>query len=198
MDGLRKVPDNVPNQDMLAEHLGRPLTTIPDPFGTHESFGAHNNARLRAFLDTFGFEYKFASATDYYRGGRFDAALLRDAGAPRRREEVDPADAGPGTARHLLARSCRSIRETGLVMQVPMEGCDPAEAPSSGRSRDGRRRDPVTGGHCKAQWKADWALRWSALGVDYEMSGKDLIDSVELSSRICRVLGGTPPRRLHL
>ena len=77
MDGLRKVPDNVPNKELLAQHLGRPLTRVPDPFGTHRSFGAHNNARLRAFLDTFGFDYEFASSTDYYTSGRFDAALLR-------------------------------------------------------------------------------------------------------------------------
>ncbi|HTE92402.1 MAG TPA: lysine--tRNA ligase, partial [Bradyrhizobium sp.] len=75
MDGFRKVPDNLPNKEMLAEHLGRPLTRVPDPFGTHSSLGAHNNARLRAFLDTFGFEYEFASSTDYYTSGKFDATL---------------------------------------------------------------------------------------------------------------------------
>ena len=81
MDGLRKVPDNVPNREMLAGYLGQPLTRVPDPFGTHESFGAHNNARLRAFLDGFGFEYEFASSTEYYASGRFDAALLRGGGS---------------------------------------------------------------------------------------------------------------------
>src|SRR5258706_8178210 len=77
MDGVRKVPDKVPNKEMLSEHLGKPLTRVPDPFGTHPSFGAHNNARLRAFLDTFGFDYEFASSTDYYSSGKFDAALMR-------------------------------------------------------------------------------------------------------------------------
>src|SRR3954469_18955719 len=77
MDGLRKVPDNVPNKELLAQPLGKPLTQVPDPFGTHDSFGAHNNARLRAFLDHFGFDYEFASSTEYYASGRFDAALIR-------------------------------------------------------------------------------------------------------------------------
>ena len=194
MDGLRKVPDNVPNKAMLAEHLGRPLTAIPDPFGTHPSFGAHNNARLQAFLDTFGFEYEFASSTDYYRGGRFDAALLRMA---ERHDAVRKVILPTlGAERKATYSPFLPIHpETGVVMQVPMEEVRPGDDllvwvdPGTGR-RHGTR---ITGGGCKAQWKADWALRWFALGVDYEMSGKDLIDSVKLSGQICRVLGGTPP-----
>ncbi|HYF06021.1 MAG TPA: lysine--tRNA ligase, partial [Acetobacteraceae bacterium] len=194
MDGLRKVPDNVPNREMLAGHLGKPLTAIPDPFGTHASFGAHNNARLKAFLDAFGFEYEFASSTDYYRGGHFDAALLRMA---ERHEEVRGVILPTlGPERRATYSPFLPIHpETGVVMQVPMEEVRPAEDllvwvdPATGR-RHGTR---ITGGRCKAQWKADWALRWYALGVDYEMSGKDLIDSVKLSSQICRVLGGEPP-----
>ncbi len=194
MDALRKVPDNVPNKALLAGHLGRPLTAIPDPFGTHDSFGAHNNARLQAFLDTFGFDYEFASSTDYYRGGRFDAALLRMA---ERHEEVRGVilpTLGPDR-RATYSPFLPIHPETGLVMQVPMEEVRPAEDllvwtdPATGK-RHGTR---ITGGHCKAQWKADWALRWYALGVDYEMSGKDLIDSVRLSGQICRILGGQPP-----
>ncbi|TDH62458.1 lysine--tRNA ligase [Dankookia rubra] len=194
MDGLRKVPDNVPNKAMLAEHLGRPLTAIPDPFGTHPSFGAHNNARLQAFLDTFGFEYEFASSTDYYRGGRFDAALLRMA---ERHDAVKKVILPTlGAERKATYSPFLPIHpETGVVMQVPMEEVRPEDDllvwvdPATAK-RHGTR---ITGGHCKAQWKADWALRWFALGVDYEMSGKDLIDSVKLSGQICRVLGGTPP-----
>jgi lysyl-tRNA synthetase class 1 len=194
MDGLRKVPDNVPNREMLAQHLGRPVTTIPDPFGTHESFGHHNNARLRAFLDAFGFDYEFASSSDYYRSGRFDAALLRMA---ERHEEVRGVilpTLGPDR-RATYSPFLPIHPKTGVVMQVPMEEVRPAEDllvwldPETG----GRHGTRITGGHCKAQWKADWALRWYALGVDYEMSGKDLIDSVRLSSAICRVLGGAPP-----
>src|SRR6267154_2251990 len=142
MDGFRKVPDNLPNKEMLAEHLGRPLTRVPDPFGTHSSLGAHNNARLRAFLDTFGFDYEFASSTEYYTSGKFDATL-----------------------RLVLERIEK-------VMAVTL---------------------PVTVGHCKLQWKPDWAMRWVALGIDYEMAGKDLIDSVKLSGKICSALGGLPP-----
>jgi lysyl-tRNA synthetase class 1 len=194
MDGLRKVPDNIPNKELVAAHLGKPLTRVPDPFGTHESFGAHNNARLRAFLDAFGFDYKFASATEYYTSGRFDAALLRMLARydaimkimlPSFREER-AATYSPFLPVH---------PETGIVMQVPIDAHD-AEAgtitwrdPASGEIFT----TPVTGGHCKLQWKPDWAMRWYALGVDYEMAGKDLIDSIKLSGQIVRALGGTPP-----
>ena len=194
MDGLRKVPENLPNRELLQPHLGKSLTAIPDPFGTHSSFGAHNNARLRAFLDQFGFEYEFASSTDYYKGGRFDAALLRMA---ERHEEVRAVILPTlGPERRATYSPFLPIHpDTGVVMQVPMEEVRPAEDllvwvdPDTGK-RHGTR---LTGGGCKAQWKADWALRWYALGVDYEMSGKDLIDSVKLSSAICRVMGAEPP-----
>jgi lysyl-tRNA synthetase class 1 len=194
MDGLRKVPDNVPNKEMLAQHLGRSVTAIPDPFGTHESFGHHNNARLRAFLDAFGFDYEFASSTDYYRSGRFDEALIRMA---ERHEDVRAVilpTLGPDR-RATYSPFLPIHPTTGVVMQVPMEEVRPAEDLLVWRDpADGTRHATrITGGHCKAQWKADWALRWYALGVDYEMSGKDLIDSVRLSSAICRVLGAEPP-----
>ena len=194
MDGLRKVPDNVPDREMLARHLGKPLTAIPDPYGTHPSFGAHNNARLQAFLDAFGFEYEFASSTDYYRSGRFDAALLRMAERHEQVRQVILPTLGP-ERRATYSPFLPVHPETGVVMQVPMEEVRPEEDllvwtdPATG-TRHGTR---ITGGGCKAQWKADWALRWTALGVDYEMSGKDLIDSVRLSGQICRVLGGQPP-----
>jgi lysyl-tRNA synthetase, class I len=194
MDGLRKVPDNVPNRAMLAGHLGKPLTAIPDPFGTHESFGAHNNARLKAFLDAFGFDYEFASSTDHYRSGRFDAALLRMAALHDEVRGVILPTLGP-ERRATYSPFLPIQPETGVVMQVPMEEVRPDDDllvwtdPETGK-RHGTR---ITGGHCKAQWKADWALRWYALGVDYEMSGKDLIDSVKLSGRICRILGAEPP-----
>lgn len=194
MDGLRKVPDNVPNREMLQKHIGRPVTAIPDPFGTHESFGHHNNARLRAFLDQFGFDYEFASSSDYYRSGRFDAALLRMAERHEEVRNVILPTLGP-ERRSTYSPFLPIHPRTGVVMQVPMEEVRPQDDllvwrdPETGE-RHGTR---ITGGHCKAQWKADWALRWYALGVDYEMSGKDLIDSVRLSSQICRILGGEPP-----
>jgi lysyl-tRNA synthetase class 1 len=194
MDGLRKVPDNVPNKELLEQHLGKPLTKVPDPFGTHSSFGAHNNARLRAFLDTFGFDYEFASSTDYYTSGKFDPALLR---------MLERFDA-------VMAIMLPSLREeraasyspflpicprTGVVLQVPITAHDVKGGTISYDDPETKESVtlPVTGGHCKLQWKPDWAMRWFALGVDYEMAGKDLIDSVKLSGKICAALGGLPP-----
>ena len=194
MDGLRKVPDNVPNKELLEKNLGKPLTRVPDPFGTHESFGAHNNARLRAFLDAFGFDYEFASSTDYYTSGRFDAALLR---------MLERLDA----VMKIMLPSLREERaasyspflpicpRTGQVLYVPIVDHDARAGTISYDDPETKERValPVTGGHCKLQWKPDWAMRWYALGVDYEMAGKDLIDSVKLSGKICAALGGTPP-----
>jgi lysyl-tRNA synthetase class 1 len=194
MDGLRKVPDNVPNRAMLATHLGKPVTAIPDPFGTHESFGHHNNARLRAFLDRFGFDYEFASSSDYYRAGRFDVALLTMAERHEAVRQVILPTLGP-ERRATYSPFLPIHPKTGVVMQVPMEEVHPGrdELVWLDHATGERFATRITGGHCKAQWKADWALRWHALGVDYEMSGKDLIDSVKLSSAICRVLGSEPP-----
>ncbi len=194
MDGLRKVPDNVPNRDMLVPFLGKPLTRIPDPFGTHDSFGAHNNARLRAFLDGFGFDYEFASASAYYAAGTFDAALRRVLECYDEVMAVMLPTLGPDR-RATYSPILPIHPRTGIVMQVPMEKLDPAAGTVSWRDPDTGEafETPVTGGQCKLQWKADWAMRWHALGVDYEMSGKDLIDSVRLSARICRILGSPPP-----
>src|ERR1700678_4440597 len=194
MDALRKVPDNIPNKEIVGQHLGKPLTKVPDPFGTHPSFAAHNNARLRAFLDQFGFEYEFLSATECYTSGRFDAALLK---VLQRLDEV-------------MAIMLPSLREeraqtyspflpidpqTGIVLRVPVIAHDATAGTITYEHPDSREQVTtlVTGGRCKLQWKPDWAMRWVALGVDYEMAGKDLIDSVKLSSEICRALGGSPP-----
>jgi lysyl-tRNA synthetase class 1 len=195
MDGLRKVPDNVPNKEMLAAHLGKPLTAVPDPFSNeYDSFAAHNNARLRRFLDRFGFDYEFLSATQCYRAGMFDATLRRMLEAYDEVMEIILPTLGP--ERRATYSPFLPISEaTGKVLQVPMverhakKGTVVYVDPDTGK----RVETPVTGGRVKCQWKADWALRWTALGVDYEMAGKDLIDSVTLSSRICRALGGTPP-----
>jgi lysyl-tRNA synthetase, class I len=195
MDGLRKVPDNVPNKEMLAAHLGKPLTQVPDPFSNeYPSFGAHNNARLRAFLDQFGFEYEFLSSTDCYKSGRFDAALLT---------VLERFDA----VMSIMLPSLRQERaqtyspflpispRTGIVLQVPILEHDAKAGTITYEDPDTKERmvTPVTGGHCKLQWKPDWAMRWVALGIDYEMSGKDLIDSVKLSGEIARALGAQPP-----
>ncbi len=194
LDGLRKVPDNIPNKELVAANLGKPLTQVPDPFGTHSSFGAHNNARLRAFLDAFGFEYEFASSTEYYKSGRFDAALkhmlarydaVMKIMLPSFREER-AATYSPFLPIH---------PKTGIVMQVALTGYDADAGTISWTDPDTGEAftTPVTGGHCKLQWKPDWAMRWYALDVDYEMAGKDLIDSVKLSGAIVRALGGRAP-----
>src|SRR3954449_5299530 len=194
MDGLRKVPDNIPNKDLVAEHLGKPLTQVPDPFGTHASFGHHNNARLQGFLDRFGFDYEFLSATECYRSGRFDQALLT---------VLDRYDA----VMAIMLPSLRTERQqtyspflpihpkTRQVMQVPIDEVRREAGTIVWRDPDTGERfeTPVTGGRTKLQWKPDWAMRWLALGIDYEMAGKDLIDSVKLSGEIARALGGQPP-----
>src|SRR5215469_10289348 len=192
MDGLRKVPGNVPNQEMLQANLGKPLTAVPDPFGTHESYGAHNNARLRAFLDRFGFEYEFLSATECYKSGRFDAALLTILAHYEQVRDIVLPTLG-ADRRATYSPFLPLCPRTGRVLQVPVVEWNKTTG-SIVYEEDGRRTEvPVTGGHAKLQWKADWAMRWYALGVDYEMSGKDLIPSVELSSKILKALGGTPP-----
>ena len=194
MDGLRKVPDNVPNREQLAQFLGKPLTRIPDPFGTHDSFGAHNNARLRAFLDSFGFEYEFASSTEYYAAGRFDAALRRV--LERHAEIVAVILPTLGAERQATYSPILPIHpRTGIVMQVRVDAInvDAGTIVWSDPESAEKFETPVTGGAAKLQWKADWAMRWVALDVDYEMSGKDLIDSVRLSGKICRLLGAEPP-----
>jgi lysyl-tRNA synthetase, class I len=194
MDGLRKVPDNIPNKEMMAEHLGKPLTQVPDPFGDHQSFGHHNNARLRAFLDTFGFDYEFLSASDCYISGRFDVALLKVLENYDAIRDVILPTLGP-ERRATYSPFLPISPNTGKVLQVPIVDRDVAcgtilyKDPNTSRLT----QVPVTRGHCKLQWKADWAMRWAALGVDYEMAGKDLIDSVRLSGHICRILDAQQP-----
>jgi lysyl-tRNA synthetase class 1 len=196
MDGLRKVPDNIPNKEIVAPHLGKPLTRIPDPFGTHDSFGHHNNGRLRGFLDSFGFEYEFQSATEYYTSGKFDAALKRvnecydaimDVVLPTLGEE----------RRQTYSPFLPVSPTSGKVLQVAILDRDVEEGLITFEDENGERvTQSIYQGGCKLQWKCDWGMRWYALGVDYEMSGKDLIPSVDLSSKICRILGGTPPQNL--
>jgi len=195
MDGLRKVPDNVPNKEMLTRHLGKPLSRIPDPFGTHESFAAHNNATLRDFLDRYGFEYEFASSTDYYARGVFDEQLK---GVLRKYDAIMgvmlPTLRGERQATYspVLPISPKS----GIVLQVPVEVVD-ADAGTI-RFEDAGETivQSILGGQAKLQWKPDWGMRWAALGVDYEMHGKDLIDSAILGGKIAQILGGRKPEGL--
>ena len=193
MDGLRKVPPGLPNSRLLEANLDRPLTVVPDPFGTHESFGHHNNARLRAFLDGFGFEYEFVSATDCYRSGRFDETLLK---ALERFDAIQKIMLPSlGEERRATYSPFLPISpKTGKVLQVPTLERHVERGTIVFRDEDGTLTEvPVTGGGVKMQWRPDWAMRWTALGVDYEMSGKDLIDSQRLSNQVCKVLGGVPP-----
>ena len=193
MDGLRKVPDNVPNKELLEADLGKSLTNVRDPFGEYPSFGQHNNARLQAFLDSFGFEYEFLSATDCYKGGQFDQTLLL---ALERFDDIQKVMLPTLGPDRRATYSCflPVSPKTGRVLQVPTLERNLAKGTIIVEDEDGEKIEvPVTGGHVKMQWKPDWAMRWVALGVDYEMAGKDLIDSVKVSSKIARVLGGTPP-----
>jgi len=193
MDGLRKVPDNVPNKDLLTANLGKPLSRIPDPFGTHDSFAAHNNALLRNFLDRFGFDYDFVAASDLYNSGGFDDALknvLRNYDAimaimlPTLREE----------RRKTYSPVLPVSPTTGAVLQVPIEVVDADAGLVRFTDADGCVIEhSVLGGWSKLQWKVDWAMRWVALGVDYEMCGKDLTDSATQSGKIAQVLGGRRP-----
>jgi lysyl-tRNA synthetase class 1 len=196
MDGLRKVPENLPQPEMLAAHLGKPLTSIPDPFGTHESFGHHMNARLRAFLDHFGFDYEFKSSTDTYKSGAFDAALLRilkeydkvmevmlpTLGEERQQTYSPFLPISPVSGKVLLAKVVARNVEKGTITYMEEDGSE--------------MEIPVTGGHCKLQWKPDMGMRWAALGVDYEMYGKDHLASAPLYDAICKIAGGVPPQQM--
>ncbi|MEK6541805.1 MAG: lysine--tRNA ligase, partial [Pseudomonadota bacterium] len=195
MDGLRKVPDNVPQQEMLHRYLGHPLTTIPDPFGQYESFAHHNNAMLRAFLDRFDFDYEFVSSTERYHSGAFDDGLrgvllhydaIMAVMLPTLRAER------AATYSPVLPIS----PTTGRVLQVPVTVVD-ADAGLVRFDDDGKTIEQcILSGGAKLQWKVDWAMRWVALGVDYEMYGKDLTDSGIQSGKIARILGGQKPEGL--
>jgi len=196
MDGLRKVPDNIPNREMVAQHLGKPLTSVPDPFGLYESFGQHNNARLRQFLDAFGFQYEFKSSTECYRAGIFDKALIGVLQHYDAIRNVILPTLGP-ERRATYSPFLPVSRKSGKILQAPVVQHDANAGTIVFTDEDGTNVEtPVTGGNCKLQWKCDWAMRWFAFEVDYEMSGKDLIESVKLSSQICRILGATPPNNL--
>ncbi len=193
LDGMRKVPGNVPDPEKLQEHLQKPLTSVPDPFGKFDSFGGHNNAMLRRFLDTFGFEYEFISATDFYRSGRFDEVLLR---AAQRYDDI----------MKVMLKSLREERqqtysiflpihpETGRVLYVPMKEVDAKGGTITFDTEEGEEMTlPVTGGNVKLQWKPDFGARWAALGVDFEMYGKDHSTNTPIYDSICEILGQKAP-----
>lgn len=197
MDGLRKVPENLPNQKLLEENLGKPLTSVPDPFGTHESYGHHMNARLRAFLDTFGFEYEFKSATELYKNGDYDAALLN---ALKHYDSIMKIMLPTlGAERQQTYSPFLPISpKTGQVLYVPMKTVNAEKGTVTFVDEDGEEIElPVTGGHCKLQWKPDFGMRWAALAVDFEMYGKDHLVNGKVYSAICRALGGIPPEQFN-
>lgn len=197
MDGLRKVPDNLPNQEMLKEHIGLPLSKIPDPFGTHDSFAHHNNTRLINFLNGFGFDYEFISATDAYKSGRMNETLLKMLGAYDDIMNVIIPTLGE-ERRKTYSPFLPICPRTGIVLQVPIIRRNLEKGTITYIDEDTKEETEVsvTDGNCKMQWKADWAMRWVGLGVDYEMAGKDLSESVKLSSAITRILKSTPPEGL--
>ncbi|ODT64542.1 MAG: lysine--tRNA ligase [Phenylobacterium sp. SCN 69-14] len=197
MDGLRKIPDNVPNREMLEEDRDKPVSAVRDPFGEYESFAAHNNARLRAFLDGFGFDYEFMSSTDTYKSGRFDEVLLKILARFDAMQAVMLPTLGEerrATYSPFLPISPKS----GRVLQAPTLERNVEKGTIVFPDEDGTLTEvPVTGGHVKLQWRPDWAARWYALSVDFEASGKDLVDSVRVSNKLVKVLGGTPPEAFH-
>lgn len=193
MDGMRKIPSNLPNAELLEAHLGKPLTNVPDPFGTHDGFAQHNNARLRSFLDSFGFEYEFYSATEQYKAGAFDAVLLK---ALQNFDKIMAVMLPTlGEERRATYSPFLPISpKTGRVLYVPMKKIDAAAGTITFDDEDGTETTlPVTGGHTKLQWKPDFGMRWAALGVDFEMFGKDHQANAPIYSKICRILGVEPP-----
>ncbi|MFZ4070099.1 MAG: lysine--tRNA ligase [Caulobacterales bacterium] len=193
MDGMRKIPDNVPNRSLLEPHMQKPLTVVPDPFATHESFAHHNNARLRAFLDGFGFDYEFLSATELYRNGAYDPMLLRT---------LERYDAIQKIMLPTLGEERRATYspflpispKTGRVLYVPMKSIDAKAGTITFDDEDGTETTlAVTGGNTKLQWKPDFGMRWAALGVDFEMFGKDHQPNMGVYSAICRALGVEAP-----
>ena len=194
MDGMRKVPDSVPDKAVLKPYLQQPLSAVPNPFGgNYESFAHHNNAMLRRFLDQFGFDYEFASATDYYKSGKFDAMLLR---ALERYDEIMGVMLPTlGPERRASYSPFLPISPTsGRVLYVPMKTVDASRGTITFTDEDGADVTmPVTGGRTKLQWKPDFGMRFAALGVDFEMFGKDHQSNAPVYDKICEILGAPAP-----
>jgi lysyl-tRNA synthetase, class I len=197
MDGLRKVPDNIPNAAMVANYLDMPLTAVPDPYGTHDSYGHHMNATLREFLDGFGFDYEFYSATACYLEGMFDAILTR---AVKEYDAIMKVMIPTlGADRQQTYSPFLPISPvSGKVLYVPMLRVDGNAGTITFLDEHGTEHTiSVTGGRCKLQWKPDFGMRWAALGVDFEMYGKDHLVNGKIYSQICRILGGNPPQQYN-
>jgi lysyl-tRNA synthetase class 1 len=192
MDGLRKIPDNIPNDEILKKNLGKPLTNIPDPFGKYKSFGEHNNEMLKTFLTKFNFDFIFKSSTYNYKKGIFNNSLLRvlekyddimNIILPTLREE----------RRKTYSPFLPICPDTGKVLEIPMISLDAKKGKAIFENNNKKFETSILDGNCKLQWKVDWAMRWFTFDVDFEMYGKDLTESAILSNKICKVLGKTPP-----
>lgn len=196
MDAFRKVPSNVPCQEEMHKYIGLPLTKVPDPFSLQNkdkyviSFGARNNQRLCAFLDRFGFAYEFASSSEYYKSGRFDDVLKKMFHNYEKIMSIMLPSLGEerqATYSIFLPISKKSSK----VLQVPVKLLDNYNI--GYYDEEEWVEHSILSGQVKCQWKADWALRWAALAIDYEMAGKDLIDSTNLAGKICRAIDAEPP-----
>ena len=193
MDGLRKVPDNIPNQKMLSMHMDMPLSKIPDPFEKYNSFAEHNNEKLKSFLDKFNFEYEFKSSTESYLNGDFDETLLKILNNYNEIMEIILPTLGK-ERRNSYSPFLPICEETNKVLQVPIRNINLDNGTIEYTNNNNKTiRTEVTSGKCKLQWKADWAMRWAALDVNYEMNGKDLTPSFDLSKNIVKKIGGKPP-----
>ena len=192
MDGLRKVPDNIPNKEILEKSLHKPLTSIPDPFKKFKSFGEHNNEMLKNFLDEFKFEYKFKSSTETYKKGLFNSSLILVLEKYEQIMEIILPTLGK-ERKKTYSPFLPICPETGQVLEVPIIEIKKKEGKIVYKRGDKKVETEIINGKCKLQWKVDWAMRWYAFDVDYEMYGKDLIESAILSSKICKILGKKNP-----
>ncbi len=192
MDGLRKVPENIPNKDILENNLHKPLTTIPDPFKKFNSFGEHNNEMLKKFLDSFSFNYTFKSSSDLYKSGFFNESLQLI--LKKYKDIMNIIIPTLGKERQKTYSPFLPIcSETGTVLEIPVLEIDEKKSKIIFDNFGKKLEKSILNGNCKLQWKVDWAMRWYALDIDFEMYGKDLIESAILSSKIIKILGKTNP-----
>jgi lysyl-tRNA synthetase class 1 len=192
MDGLRKVPENIPNSDLLEKNLNKPLTAVPDPFEKFPSFGEHNNAMLKTFLDKFNFNYEFKSSTQMYKSGEFNNELINVLKNYEKIMNIILPTLG-SDRKKTYSPFLPICPDTGKVLEIPIVEIDEKQNEVVFDNNGKKFKTKVTDGACKLQWKVDWAMRWSALKVDFEMYGKDLIPSAELSGQICKTLGSPTP-----
>ncbi len=192
MDGLRKIPENIPNKDFLKNNLHKPLTDIPDPFKKFNSFGEHNNEMLKNFLNDFNFKYTFKSSTNLYKSGFFNETLKIV--LKKYNDIMEIIIPTLGKERQKTYSPFLPIcPDTGIVLEIPVLEIDEKNSKIIFDNFGKKLEKSVLDGNCKLQWKVDWAMRWYALDVDFEMYGKDLIESAILSTKIIKIIGKTNP-----